>query len=198
MPDNTLQSFYVRFRGKVTGPVTRDELLAGARAGRVGALHEVSSDRAAWRSLREWEAATRPVIPLAETEPSTTTIPLADETRYSQQTPAPGSVLPAPPSLPPVGAVTSTPRRAPRRVEPPPIPQSYEPAAAPTNGLAVAGFVCSIVGFFVFGVLAVVGLILSAVALGRPQGRGMAVAGLVIGIVGTVGWALLIVLALQH
>ncbi|MCD7727874.1 MAG: DUF4190 domain-containing protein [Ruminococcus sp.] len=62
------------------------------------------------------------------------------------------------------------------------------------NGLAVAGFVVSLVSLFICGISSIVGLILSAIGLmqinknvqqGIPQrGKGMAIAGLVIGIVG--------------
>jgi uncharacterized membrane protein YeaQ/YmgE (transglycosylase-associated protein family) len=53
-----------------------------------------------------------------------------------------------------------------------------------TDGFAIAGFVVSLL-------IPIVGLVLSAVALGRlrkngQKGRGLAVAGLILGIVGTV------------
>ncbi len=61
---------------------------------------------------------------------------------------------------------------------------------AKMNGLAIAGFVCSIVGllFSLWFVLAILGIIFSAIALKKIKktgqgGRGLAVAGLVIGIV---------------
>ncbi|MBQ9765618.1 MAG: DUF4190 domain-containing protein [Lachnospiraceae bacterium] len=66
-----------------------------------------------------------------------------------------------------------------------------------TNGLAIAGMVVSIVGLFIsfYGVIPLVGVILSAVALKQipttgDKGKGMAIAGLVCGIVG-LAWAVL-------
>lgn len=58
---------------------------------------------------------------------------------------------------------------------------TYEPMPAEqSNGLAIAGFVCAIVGIFSVGLLAPIALILSLVALSRPGGRGFAIAGIVI------------------
>ena len=53
------------------------------------------------------------------------------------------------------------------------------------NGIAIAGFVCSIVGFFTCGVTSIVGLILSIIGLNKSKesdgnGKGMAVAGIVL------------------
>ena len=54
-----------------------------------------------------------------------------------------------------------------------------------TNGLAIAGFVCSLLGIFgSCGLLSPIGLILSLVAIGREP-RGFAIAGVVIGALGT-------------
>jgi len=65
-------------------------------------------------------------------------------------------------------------------------------AAQPTNGLGLAGFICSLVGLVLTGgLLCPVGLILSLVALGR-QPRGFAIAGVIIGLLGTCGGLLII------
>jgi len=111
-------------------------------------------------------------------------------------------------AAPRVSAVIANPPRS----EPPPLPQAVQraavagddPAAAvidyPTrarvsagseNGLAIAGFVCSLVGIFI-GIIALLGLVFSAIALGRPGRRGLATAGLVLGIIGVVGWVFLV------
>lgn len=58
-----------------------------------------------------------------------------------------------------------------------------------TNGVAVAGFVLSLCGFFT-GITFIIGLILSAVGLSQTkktgqEGRGLALAGTIIGAIGT-------------
>ncbi len=58
-----------------------------------------------------------------------------------------------------------------------------------TNGMAIAGFVCSLVGLVSGGhLLSPIGLILSLVALRRDGGRGWAIAGIIIGVLGVCGW----------
>ena len=72
---------------------------------------------------------------------------------------------------------------------------SYQPSVAQpqTNGLAIAGFVCSLVGLFT-GILSPIGLVLSLVALGKPGGRGFAIAGVVLGLIGSCGMILALIL----
>lgn len=53
------------------------------------------------------------------------------------------------------------------------------------NGLAIAGFVCSIVGLFVLWPLCILGIIFSAIGL-KSERKGLAIAGLIIGIIGVV------------
>jgi uncharacterized protein DUF4190 len=69
----------------------------------------------------------------------------------------------------------------------PGYPQQYVPGMNPTNALAIASFVCSLVGIVVGG-LGIVGIILGHIALGQikrsngyERGHGYAVAGLIIG-----------------
>ena len=69
-----------------------------------------------------------------------------------------------------------------------PVPPVYMPVVQQpkTNGLAVAGFVCSIVGWFCCGITSIIGVILSIVALSQIKnrqegGKGLAIAGIVIG-----------------
>ncbi len=80
----------------------------------------------------------------------------------------------------------------------PGYPEQYVPGMNPTNPLAIASFVCSLVGVFVSG-LGIVGIILGHIALGQikrsngyEQGRGFALAGLIIGYI----WLGLIVIAI--
>jgi hypothetical protein len=62
-----------------------------------------------------------------------------------------------------------------------------------SNGYAIAGFVCAVVGIFIFGIiLGTLGIVFSAIGLSRSnnrgyRGRGLAIAGLVCGIVAVVG-----------
>jgi hypothetical protein len=67
--------------------------------------------------------------------------------------------------------------------------ESYPPPPPPplrtqTNGLAIGGFVVSLVGILTCGVISPIALILSLVAL-KKQPRGFAIAGTVIGGIGT-------------
>jgi hypothetical protein len=73
-----------------------------------------------------------------------------------------------------------------------PPQQQYVPQPPQkTNGLAVAGFVCSLIPC-----VSILGLILSAVGLNQISkdpnqgGKGLAIAGLVLGILGSIGWAI--------
>lgn len=58
------------------------------------------------------------------------------------------------------------------------------------NGLAIAGFVTSLVGLLSCGLIAPVGLVLSAIAARRPP-RGFAIAGIVLGLLGSL-WLLIL------
>jgi hypothetical protein len=72
------------------------------------------------------------------------------------------------------------------------IIQNTPPPAPQSNGLGVAGFVVSLVGFlFCMGVLCPIGLILSACGM-RKEPKGLATAGLVLGIIGSMTSAIII------
>jgi hypothetical protein len=66
-------------------------------------------------------------------------------------------------------------------------PNDYASLQQPaSNGLGMAGFIVSLVGFVVTGgVLCPIGFILSLIALSRPP-RGFAIAGTIIGAIGTI------------
>ncbi len=72
---------------------------------------------------------------------------------------------------------------------------AYDPYAMParqSNGLGLAGFICSLVGLVLTGgLLCPIGLILSLAAIGK-QPRGFAIAGLIIGLIGTCGGVLVL------
>jgi hypothetical protein len=57
-----------------------------------------------------------------------------------------------------------------------------------TNGLGIAGFVCSLVGLLSCGLFGPIGLLLSAIGMSRPP-RGFAIAGLILGLAGSL-WLL--------
>ena len=70
------------------------------------------------------------------------------------------------------------------------------------NGLAVAGFVVSLVSFFInfWGIVGLIGTILSAVGLKNSKeldgkGKGLAITGLVFGIIGIV-WGIYTIIIL--
>lgn len=81
-------------------------------------------------------------------------------------------------------------------------PAQYQPIAPPkqTSGLAVAGFVCSLL--WGFGFLSLIGLVLSLLAMretnkGRKGGHGLAIAGVVLGALGVIGLAVFIGTGIQ-
>ena len=64
-------------------------------------------------------------------------------------------------------------------------PHTHHPAPPPSNGLGVAGFVLSLLGFLgTCGLLSPIGFILSLVAL-RKEPKGLAIAGVIIGAIGS-------------
>ena len=67
------------------------------------------------------------------------------------------------------------------------------PAAAPTNTMAIVSMISSIIGWFAFGSLCIVGVILGHISLKQLKtsgegGRGMALTGLIMGYIGIAGW----------
>jgi len=72
-------------------------------------------------------------------------------------------------------------------------PYAYMPP--PTNGLAIAGAVLSIVGLLTGGILSPLGLVLSLVALGKPYGKGWAWTGVILGFLGLCGWGIALLVA---
>jgi hypothetical protein len=98
-------------------------------------------------------------------------------------------VLPPPPPPAPV---------PPPSAYPAPMPQQYVVQPAPTNGLAIASLVASIVWFAWLG--SALAVVFGHIALnqinasgGREQGKGLAIAGLVMGYL-SLGFLLLIIL----
>lgn len=84
------------------------------------------------------------------------------------------------------------------------MPPATAPATrAQSNGLAIAGMVCGIVGLLVFSIiLGPLAIIFGGVGLSRANagasGRGMARAGIILGIVDVVLFVVLIAVATHH
>ena len=78
----------------------------------------------------------------------------------------------------------------------------YAPAAKQeSNGMAIGGFVCSLVGLLLCcgGIVSIIGLILSIIGLSKSKqmngsGKGLAIAGIIIGAIGVVVFILTIIL----
>ncbi|MCA0378690.1 MAG: DUF4190 domain-containing protein [Actinobacteria bacterium] len=73
------------------------------------------------------------------------------------------------------------------------------PAPATTNTMAIVAMISSIVGWFAFGSLCVVGVILGHISLKQIKqtgegGRGMALTGLIMGYIGIAGWIIGLIL----
>lgn len=69
------------------------------------------------------------------------------------------------------------------------------PAAAPTNTMAIVSMISSIIGWFAFGSLCIVGVILGHISLKQIKtsgegGRGMALTGVIMGYIGIAGWVI--------
>lgn len=78
----------------------------------------------------------------------------------------------------------------------PSFPQYVMMPVRTRNGLGVAGFFIAFVGLFIpTGVIALLGLVVSLVALGRSP-RGFAGAGVLLGLLGTVAWIAIMVAAI--
>ncbi|HEU0028975.1 MAG TPA: DUF4190 domain-containing protein [Ktedonobacterales bacterium] len=121
--------------------------------------------------------------------------PYTPYTPYGEQAPQPGGEpTPAfgapPPQYPPYPPQYQPYQQQYQPGAAPPYPgypPQYVPGMNPTNALAIASFVCSLVGVVVAG-LGIVGIILGHIALGQikrsngyERGHGYAVAGLIIG-----------------
>lgn len=67
----------------------------------------------------------------------------------------------------------------------------------PMSGLAIAGFIVGIVGFFIFGIiLGIIGVVLSAVAFSEinmgKRGKGFAIAGVIISLIDVIAMGLIL------
>jgi hypothetical protein len=93
-----------------------------------------------------------------------------------------------------------TPVQAPENQAPSYNAPQYGPAAKQeSNGMAIGGFVCSLVGFLCCQLVTPVGLILSIIGLSKSKqmngsGKGLAIAGIIIGAIGVAIFILTIIL----
>jgi len=71
-----------------------------------------------------------------------------------------------------------------------------QPQKQPTNGLGVASLICGIVGLCTF-LPSIAAVILGAIGMRKPYGKGLAIAGLIIGIFGVLIWALFIIVSVM-
>lgn len=190
-----MSRYYVRFRGHVAGPFSTAEVLAQWRSGKISGLHEFSADGASWTPLSRMQVVADTSGEERILDPaSAAALRAASVAATSVTAPAIAAAAASPPRSEPLPPPQAVPRAADPAVTVIDYPTRQHVPAGSENGLAVAGFVCSLVGIFI-GIIALLGLVFSAIALGRPGRRGLATAGLVLGIIGVVGWV--IVVAMQ-
>ncbi len=96
---------------------------------------------------------------------------------------SPAAAQPAPPQYP----------AAPPQYPAPVYAQAPQGPAATTNTMAIISMISSIIGWFSFGVLCVVGVILGHISLKQIKnsgegGRPVALTGLIVGYIGIAGW----------
>ena len=95
-----------------------------------------------------------------------------------------------------------TPVQAPENQAPSYNAPQYAPAAKQdSNGMAIGGFVCSLVGLLLCcgGIVSIIGLVLSIIGLSKSKqmngsGKGLAIAGIIIGALGAVATIFTIIL----
>jgi len=204
-----MATYFVRTRGRVTGPFDRETLQKLARRGAVSRVHEVSADRVNWSSAGEYEdlfptpaAGVLGIAPRPATEPAQAVSGPAAATPVELD-PLPG-IAPAPP--PPPAPVKPSRRIANLTPQAPlPAPLLHPPAqtdpAPDYKRWAVAALVTAICGVPLFGlVTGVLAMVFAINALkgmqrtGNDTGKGMALAGFVLGMVDFLGWLIYLIL----
>ena len=194
--------YYYRLRGNAVGPFALEDMQQKTQRGVVGGVTEVSRDQTDWRRATEFPELFRkpvlapvPVVEPARTETSTPSVESGTGRWFivlngvQQQEPVPlatvqqyvaGGLIKKDDVVCKQGSnrweiVRSVPELA-------MFVRKDEPRTESSNGLAIAGFVLSLLGLFV-GCTAPLGFILSLVALnGKNQAnRGLAIAGAIIG-----------------
>jgi hypothetical protein len=173
--------FYVRDEktGDPFGPYSAEQILSLISNDAVHAWTLLSLDGKVWRPCAEWERFSNEfpgdLLDHGGDAPSDGTGPWPPVPEDSQAPDAGGQVYAAPAQY----RATADFSNAAYYGQP-----SFQ-------GMAIGGFVCSIVGVFFCGLVSVAGCTLCGVALANmaaydsPDGKGLAIAGVVIGMIGT-------------
>jgi len=180
----------------VAGPFSTAEVLSQWRAGKFSGLHEFSADGDSWTPLSRMQVVAEASGQERLLDPASAAALLAARAAAtSVAAPRVSAVIANPPQSEPLPPPQAVQRAAVAGDNPAAAvidyPNRARVSAGSENGLAIAGFVCSLVGLFI-GISSLLGLIFSAIALGRPGRRGMANAGLVLGIIGVVWWVMVV------
>jgi hypothetical protein len=199
-------TYFVRTRGRVTGPFDRETLQKLARRGAVSRVNDVSADRVNWSSAGEYEdlfpthAAGMPlaIAPRPATEPAHAVSGPAAATQVkldplSDPLPDIAPVAPPPPDpARPSRLIANLTSQAPLPASPPPAPTGPQPNY---KRWALVSLITAICGVPLFGlVTGVVAMVFAIIALtgmqrtGNNSGKGMALAGFILGIVDFLGW----------
>lgn len=101
------QSYFVRFRGRIAGPLRRAEVVEQLRAGRISSLHEISVDQVEWILVKDSEEFV-PRVPIrrppAAPTPPTVEKSVAATAAAPSQEGQPVPERPASAGLPPAAA----------------------------------------------------------------------------------------------
>jgi hypothetical protein len=168
------------------GPCTLDEMRKLYRQGLLGRTQQVSIDGGeSWRSAGEFpEVFQRPALAPPPPPPPPPPQPLIEEDEWGIDvgTAGPAGWPPPPSDGPQSGPVINISQAAPQGQQ--------------TNGMAIAGFVLSLLGCGC--ITALLGFIFSLVALNSSNraNRGLAIAGAIIGGLWLLGWVIYFVLVM--
>jgi hypothetical protein len=201
-------TYFVRTRGRVTGPFDRETLQKLVRRGAVSRVHEVSADRVNWSSAGEYEdlfptpmaGVPVAVAPRPASEPAQAVGGAAGATPGRPDAPPdplPGVATQQPPvpAPPRPSRLIADLGAEPRFASPPLHPPGQNDPATSYKGLALAALVTGICGVPLFGLITgVLAMAFAVLALtgmrrtGNETGKGMALAGFILGLIDFLGW----------
>ena len=186
--------FFVRMRGKITGPFGIEGLRRLLRQGMLSRIHEISADRTTWAPAGEYEELFP--APVAAVEPDTKSDAFASGRNDYGMADRPAGSAAFPPasshiaSDAPVLPRGGTPYYAiPRRPLPPAVGKSH-------RGMALASLILALLG------VSPLAIIFGAIALGgmkvddNEDGKGMAIAGVVLGIIHVVAVVIIVIVVI--